>query len=115
VPATALAVVLALLLSGQDRVAGEPKPRVFSDGPEGCEPDAPVCFASSRNELQRIAAFVRLVSERNRRRFMRWGQRLPSASYELVRRIHPFPYLPYNDTYSIGQLLLTIDDAGTEI
>ena len=68
-----------------------------------------------REELRRIATFVQLVSERNRRRFARWGERLPSASFELVRRIHRFPYLPYNDTYGIRQVLLSIDDSGTEI
>jgi hypothetical protein len=98
-----------------DQRAGTAGMPAISDRSAECAPEKLPCTLPAREELRRIVTFVNLVSERNRRRFVRWGQRLPSASYELVRRIHRFPYLPYNDTYGIRQILLTIDDSGTEI
>lgn len=108
--AVAFAVVFAAQSSAQQDAGSK-----IADESAWCAPDELTCIASPRDELRRIVTFVHLVSERNRRRLARWGQRLPSASYELVRRIHPFPYLPGNDTYGIGQILLTIDDTGTEV
>ncbi len=73
--------------------------------------------AASRSlfDLQRIAKFVALVSERNRRFYLSWHEKLPSAAYEVVRRIHSRPYLPYNDMYGITDMRLIHDEANNRL
>lgn len=75
------------------------------------------CVIDARTQTQRqiddmrvIAKYVWLVSERNRRFYVAWREKLPSAAYEVVRRIRQFPYLPYGDMYSIQDMQLFIDE-----
>jgi hypothetical protein len=60
-----------------------------------------VTGSSSIEDVRFIARYLELITERNRRYYLSWGTRLPSAAFELVRRVKSFPYVPYGDTYSI--------------
>jgi len=63
-----------------------------------------VTGSRSLEDMRVISKFIQLVSERNRRYYLAWQTKSPSAAYELVKRVKPFPYLPYGDTYSITGL-----------
>lgn len=55
----------------------------------------------SLEDMRIIGKYVQLISERNRRTYLAWQTKSPSAAFELVRRVKRFPYLPYDDSYSI--------------
>ena len=65
--------------------------------------------------MRTIAKYVSLVSERNRRFYISWKEKLPSAAYEVVRRIRQFPYLPYGDMYAISDMHLFLDEGRNRI
>ncbi len=64
----------------------------------------------SAEDIRLIAKYVSLLSERNRRYYLSWRERLPSAAYEVVRRIRPFPYLPNGDMYAITDMQLILQE-----
>jgi len=74
-----------------------------------CSVTETVTAPSGADDIRIIARYITLLSERNVRYFTSWRQKLPSAAYEIVRRIHPFPYLPYGDMYAISDMQLTIE------
>lgn len=82
-----------------------------------CDIVETVSATKSIEDLRLIAKYISLVSERNRRFFIAWRQKPPSAAYEVVRRIHAFPYLPYGDMYAITdmRLILREDDNTIEV
>ena len=73
-----------------------------------CDVVETVSAPKSIEDLRLIAKFISLVSERNRRFFIAWRQKAPAAAYEVVRRIHAFPYLPYGDMYAITDMRLIL-------
>lgn len=73
-----------------------------------CSSAETVGAKTSADDIRVIAKYIALLSERNQRFYIMWREKLPSAAYELVRRIHPFPYLPYSDMYSITDMQLII-------
>ncbi len=62
----------------------------------------------SREDVRLIATYIKLVSDRNIRYYTTWREKLPSAAYEVVRRIHQFPYLPHGDVYGIVEMQLVL-------
>ena len=75
-----------------------------------CSVSEKVSRNQSQDDIRLIARFVSLVSERNRRYFLTWREKLPSAAYEVVRRIHQFPYLPYGDMYAITDMHIVLEE-----
>jgi hypothetical protein len=80
------------------------------------------CVVDEKTQTQRqiedmrtIAHYIWLLAERNRRFYVAWQEKLPSAAYEVVRRIRQFPYLPYGDMYSIQDMQLFIDEDSRRI
>lgn len=73
-----------------------------------CSVAEAVSAPKSLDDLRLIAKYISLVSERNRRFFLAWREKPPSAAYEVVRRIHAFPYLPYGDMYAITDMRLIL-------
>jgi len=69
----------------------------------------------SVEDMRIIAKYVALLSERNRRYYASWREKLPSAAYEVVRRIRPFPYLPYSDMYAITDMQLILQESRDRI
>ena len=63
-----------------------------------------------QEDIRMIATYVALLSERNRRFYLAWNEKLPSAAYEVVRRIHQFPYLPYGDMYAITDMRIVLEE-----
>ena len=90
--------------------AGESVLASDDSGKIRCNVIETVTASRSAFDMARIATFVRLVSERNRRYYMAWHAKLPSAAYEVVRRIRPRPYLPYGDMYGITDMRLTLNE-----
>lgn len=74
-----------------------------ADGAIRCSYDQVETVTGSRSldDMRIIGKFIQLVTERNRRYYLAWHTKQPSASYELVKRVQSFPYLPYGDTYAI--------------
>lgn len=66
-------------------------------------------------DMRVIGTFVRLVSERNRRYYLAWQTKAPSAAFELVKRVKSFPYLPYGDTYGITGVEVVLNQAKDEV
>jgi hypothetical protein len=62
----------------------------------------------AQNHVREIGHYISLVTERNLRMYAAWNERLPSAAYEVVRRLKSLPYLPYGDTYEIRDMAITI-------
>ncbi len=62
----------------------------------------------AREDVRLIATYIKLVSERNLRYYTTWHEKLPSAAYEVVRRIHQFPFLPRGDVYGIVEMQLIL-------
>ena len=69
----------------------------------------------SAEDLRTIARFVSLVSERNRRFYLAWHEKLPSAAYEVVRRVRTFPYLPNGDMYAITDMQVILQEERNRI
>ena len=63
----------------------------------------------SLEDMRIISKYIQLVTERNRRYYIAWRTKAPSATYELVKRVKSFPYLPYGDTYSIVGLEIVLN------
>lgn len=80
-----------------------------------CSVTETVTANRSVEDLRIIAKYIWLVSERNRRFYTTWKDKLPSAAYEVVRRIHPFPYLPYGDMYAITDMQLILQEGRDRI
>jgi hypothetical protein len=81
------------------------------DGVIRCSYDQVETVTGSRSleDMRIIGKFIQLVSERNRRYYLAWHTKQPSASYELVKRVKPFPYLPYGDTYSVLEVEIILN------
>jgi len=67
------------------------------------------------DNMRIIAKYLWLVAERNRSFYVAWREQLPSAAYEVVRRVKPFPYLPYGDMYAITDMQLIIEETRNKI
>lgn len=67
------------------------------------------------DNMRVIAKYLWLVAERNRSFYATWREKLPSAAYEVVRRIKSFPYLPYGDMYAIIDMQLIIEEERNKI
>lgn len=80
-----------------------------------CSVTETVTANRSLEDMRIIAKYVSLVSERNRRFYISWKEKLPSAAFEVVRRIHQFPYLPYGDMYAISDMHLFLDEGRNRI
>lgn len=80
-----------------------------------CSVAETVTAPSNTDDVRRIARYISLLSERNVRYYSTWHEKLPSAAYELVRRIHAFPFLPYGDMYAITDMQLTVERTGDRI
>ncbi len=74
-----------------------------------CSVTETVVAPSGADDIRIIARYITLLSDRNVRYYTSWREKLPSAAYEIVRRIHSFPYLPYGDMYAISDMQLTIE------
>lgn len=74
-----------------------------------CSVTETVKGTSSTDDIRVIAHYISLLSERNQRYYTMWREKLPSAAYEVVRRIHSFPYLPYGDMYAITDMQLIVE------
>jgi hypothetical protein len=81
----------------------------------GFEQVETVTSPRSLEDMRIIAKYIQLISERNRRQYLAWQTKAPSASYELVKRVKAFPYLPYGDTYSIVGLDIVLNQARDSI
>lgn len=103
------AVLLALFAASPQQKPAEPPTSAFPTIPcdaEGiltCSLDQVETVTSPRSleDMRIIGKYMQLISERNRRYYMSWQTKAPSAAFEFVRRVKSFPYLPYDDTYSI--------------
>jgi len=62
-------------------------------------------------DMRVIGKFIQLISERNRRYYAAWSQKAPSASFEVVKRIKEFPYLPGGDNYGIQSLEVVLSQS----
>jgi len=80
-----------------------------------CSVTENVTANQSMEDMRIIAKYIWLVSERNRRFYVTWGDKLPSAAYEVVRRIRQFPYLPYGDMYAITDMQLILQESRDRI
>jgi len=70
----------------------------------------------SLEDMRIIGKYLQLVSERNRRYYLSWRTQSPSAAFELVKRIKPFPYLPVEgDTYSITGISIALNQTTDRI
>jgi hypothetical protein len=74
-----------------------------------------VTVQRSLQDMRVIGTFVRLVSERNRRYYLAWQTKAPSAAFELVKRVKSFPYLPYGDTYGITGVEVVLNQAKDQL
>lgn len=74
-----------------------------------------VTGSRSLQDMRIIGKYIELISERNRRYYLTWQEKAPSAAYELVRHVKAFPYLPYADTYAISGLVIALDQAENRI
>jgi hypothetical protein len=117
-PTAALHALLAIaLVAGPRQKAPEFQPSAGATIPcdaEGlirCSFDQveTVTAPRSLDDMRVIGKYIQLVSERNRRNYLAWQTKGPSAAYEVVRRVKPFPYLPYGDSYSIIGLDIVIN------
>lgn len=112
-----LVVLVAGLVVGagqQVPVAPVPAPTAFpcdAAGEISCafQETETVTGSRSLQDLRIISQFIQLVSERNRRYYIAWETKAPSAAFELVKRVKAFPYLPYGDTYSIVGVNITLN------
>lgn len=99
------AVTLAAVPQKAPEPATQPAPtyECDADGAIRCSSDQVETVTGSRSldDMRIIGKFIQLVGERNRRYYLAWRTKQPSAAYELVKRVQSFPYLPYGDTYSI--------------
>lgn len=86
-----------------------------ADGVIRCSVTETVTAERSLEDLRIIAKYIGLVAERNRRYYMTWQEKLPSAAYEVVRRIRPFPFLPYGDIYGITRMQLIVQQSNNRI
>ena len=84
-----------------------------ADGVIRCSLDQVETVTSPRSleDMRIIGKYIQLVSERNRRYYISWQTKAPSAAYELVKRVKAFPYLPYGDSYSIVGLDIVLNQA----
>jgi len=124
-PLTALHAVLAIALAGlpqQKPLENQPTPvaAVFpcdSDGVIRCSFEQVETVSSPRSleDMRIIGKYIQLISERNRRYYISWQTKSPSAAYELVKRVKSFPYLPYGDSYSIVGLDIVLNQARDSI
>jgi hypothetical protein len=80
-----------------------------------CAVTETVSADASTADMRLIATYISLVSERNRRYYVRWDTKLPSAAYELVRKVRPFPYLPYGDVYAITDMQVILQQSRNRI
>ncbi len=112
-PAAALHALfaVALVAGPAQQPLGQPERPVLAfpcddDGAIKCSLQQAETVTGSRSleDMRVISKFVQLVSERNRRYYIAWQTKSPSAAYELVKRVKSFPYLPYGDTYAITGL-----------
>ncbi len=88
-----------------------------ADGAIRCSYDQVETVTGSRSldDMRIVGRFIQLVSERNRRYYLAWHTKQPSPSYELVKRVKAFPYLPYGDTYSIIGVEIILNQAGDRV
>jgi len=84
-----------------------------ADGVIRCGFDQVETVTSPRSleDMRIIGKYIELISERNRRYYLAWHTKSPSAAYELVKRVKSFPYLPYGDSYSIVGLDIVLSQA----
>jgi hypothetical protein len=75
-----------------------------------CSVSETVTAIRSQEDIRLIAHYISLLSERNRRFYLAWREKLPAAAYEVVRRIRPFTYLPYGDMYAITDMHLILEE-----
>lgn len=112
-----LVVLVAGLAAGagqQVPVAPAPPPTAFpcdATGEISCafQETETVTGLRSLQDLRIISKFIQLMSERNRRYYIAWETKAPSAAFELVKRVKAFPYVPYGDTYSIVAVTVTLN------
>lgn len=100
-------------------------PPIQKDNVYRCDPDGlitctyqqmeTVTGSRSLQDMRIIGKYIELISERNRRYYLTWQEKAPSAAYELVKHVKSFPYLPYADTYSISGLVIALDQAENRI
>jgi hypothetical protein len=117
----ALHVVFAIVLAAapqQKAPDSQPVPPAATfpcdtDGVIRCALDQVENVTSPRSleDMRIIGKYIQLVSERNRRYYISWQTKAPSAAYELVKRVKAFPYLPYGDSYSIVGLDIVLNQA----
>ncbi len=115
--AAARLAVAAIVLAGPQQKA--PAPVVPADSTFPCDAEGvircrleqveTVTGSRSLEDMRIISKYIQLVTERNRRYFIAWQTKAPSAAYELVKRVKAFPYLPYGDTYSIVGLEIVLN------
>jgi hypothetical protein len=74
-----------------------------------------VTGSRSLEDMRVIGKFIQLISERNRRYYLSWNTKAPSATYELIKRVKSFPYLPYNDPYAITGLDIVLNQPADRI
>jgi hypothetical protein len=82
-----------------------------ADGVIRCSLDQVETVTSPRSleDMRIIGKYIALISERNRRYYVAWQTKAPSAAYEVVKRVKSFPYLPYGDSYSIVGLDIVLN------
>jgi hypothetical protein len=119
-PAAVLHALAAIaLVAGPQQPAPEFQPSAGATMPcdaEGlirCSVDQVETVRGPRSleDMRIIGKYIQLVSERNRRYYLAWQTKGPSAAYELVKRVKSFPYLPYGDSYSIIGLDVVLNQA----
>jgi len=109
-----LTAALSIFLAAGVAAGPQQKTPELQAGPSAtipCDPDGAIhCLlqetetvtgSRSLDDVRVIAHYISLIAERNRRHYMAWGTEMPSAAFELARRVKRFPYVPYGDTYSI--------------
>ena len=74
-----------------------------------------VTGSRSLQDMRIISKYIQLVAERNRRYYISWQTKAPSAAYELVKRVKAFPYLPYGDSYSIIGLEIALNQSADTV
>ena len=115
----AAGIVLAAMLAAAEQQAPSLQPGdpatypCDADGVIRCSFQQVETVTGSRSleDMRIISKYIQLISERNRRYYISWQTKAPSAAYELVKRVKSFPYLPYGDSYSIVGLEIVLNQS----
>ncbi|TAK18654.1 MAG: hypothetical protein EPO35_01215 [Acidobacteria bacterium] len=119
----AAAIVMAAMLAAPDQQAPSSQPGgpvpfpCDADGAIRCSYQQVETVTGSRSldDMRIISKYIQLVAERNRRYYISWQTKAPSAAYELVKRVKSFPYLPYGDSYSIVGLEIALNQSADTV